>query len=421
MNRHFRTEHVDLTRRYFIGLGTVGACAFSFLPNLYAAEQPIAGKSKALDKAISKLDYLTHQLDFSDVSRGNPVPHSLNPQQQKEAGLTRETWQLEVLADPDNKADITNPMTKENGNAFDFKTLSQLAKKRTVSFPKIMTCNNIGAPLGMGIWEGVPLRDVIWLTAPKKNLRRVFYHGFHNNDPKQMFRSSLPIGRVLEDPFGLPPVILCFKLNGQPLHPERGGPVRMLVPEAYGFKSVKWLTRIYLSNLAHANDTYAKANNDVDSWLKTFASTISIGKGVKAGQPIPVTGYCQVGISGLSKVQYWIQPKGKPWPANDPYFLKAPWKDAQVLGPPTTWGGELPDDTIPSHTVGFDPKTRKPKKWPMRLAKAHWAALVPGLPEGEYVFRCRSIDANSIAQPLPRPFRKSGRNALGGWPFVING
>ena len=86
-----------------------------------------------------------------------------------------------------------------------------------------------------------------------------------------MFRSSLPIGRVLEDTFGLPPVILCFKLNGQPLHPERGGPVRMLVPEAYGFKSVKWLTRIYLSNLAHANDTYAKANNDVDSWLKTFA------------------------------------------------------------------------------------------------------------------------------------------------------
>ena len=56
-----------------------------------------------------------------------------------------------------------------------------------------------------------------------------------------MFRSSLPISRILEDPFDLPPVILCYKLNGQWLTSERGGPVRIVVPEAYGFKSIKWL------------------------------------------------------------------------------------------------------------------------------------------------------------------------------------
>ena len=78
-----------------------------------------------------------------------------------------------------------------------------------------MTCLNIGCPLGMGIWEGVPLREVVWLTQPRENLRRVFYYGYHNDDPKQMFRSSLPIGRVLEDPYDLPPVILCYKLNGE--------------------------------------------------------------------------------------------------------------------------------------------------------------------------------------------------------------
>ena len=47
-----------------------------------------------------------------------------------------------------------------------------------------------------GIWEGVPLREVLWLTKPRENLRRVFYHGYHNDDPKQMFRSTLPVGRV---------------------------------------------------------------------------------------------------------------------------------------------------------------------------------------------------------------------------------
>ncbi len=115
---------------------------------------------------------------------------------------------------------------------------------------------------------------------------------------QQMFRSSLPVGRVLEDPFDLPPVILCYKLNGQWLNSERGGPVRMVVPEAYGFKSVKWLTHVVISNLYHANDTYANGNNDVDSPLKTFAATLSVPREVKAGQPIAVTGYAQVGISG---------------------------------------------------------------------------------------------------------------------------
>ena len=77
----------------------------------------------------------------------------------------------------------------------------------------------------------------------------MFYHGYHNDDPKQLFRSSLPVGRVLEDHDGLPPVILCYKLNGEWLDAERGGPVRVVVPEAYGFKSVKWLTRVVLTNL----------------------------------------------------------------------------------------------------------------------------------------------------------------------------
>src|SRR5947207_14715131 len=130
----------------------------------------------------------------------------------------------------------------------------ELAKTKAVRFAKVMTCLNIGCPLGMGVWEGVPLRDVVWLTQPKANLRRVFYHGYHNDDPKQMFRSSLPIGRVLEDPPGLPPVILCYKLNGTLLTPERGGPVRVVVPEAYGFKSIKWLNHMVLTNLPGPND-----------------------------------------------------------------------------------------------------------------------------------------------------------------------
>ena len=61
---------------------------------------------------------------------------------------------------------------------------------------------------------------------------------------------------MLEDPPGELPVLLCYKLNGEYLTGKRGGPVRMLVPEAYGFKSVKWLQRVVLTNDYGANDTY---------------------------------------------------------------------------------------------------------------------------------------------------------------------
>jgi DMSO/TMAO reductase YedYZ molybdopterin-dependent catalytic subunit len=283
-----------------------------------------------------------------------------------------------------------------------------------------MTCLNIGCPLGMGIWEGVPLRDVVWLTEPREDLRRIFYYGYHNDDEKQMFRSSLPAGRVLEDLYELPPIILCYKLNGQWLTSERGGPVRVVVPEAYGFKSIKWLTNVVLSNRPFANDTYADGNNDVDSPLKSFAATLSVPKELPANTPFPVTGYAQVGVSGLSKVQVWLHNDQQELPAGDRYFTSVPWSDAEVLGPPANWGGGLTDNRIPPQTMGFN-EDGQPRQWPMRLAKVHWAIMLPGLAPGQYTLRSRTVDAQGYGQPLPRPFRKSGHSSFEQVSLTVTG
>lgn len=404
----FLHEHDRVTRRYFFRLGVAGAAAVGLRPGA----APVVEPSPELAEALGKLESFLTPLDqFRDVSRGKPLPHSLSVEKKRKVGLTRETWRLEVISDSDHPARIRHPMTKSDGTALDFAGLMQLAEKHAVRFMKVMTCLNIGCPLGTGVWEGVPLREIIWRTEPREDLRRVFYHGYHNDDPRQMFRSSLPIGRVLEDYHDLPPVILCYKLNGQWLSPERGGPVRIVVPEAYGFKSIKWLTHLVLTNLGHANDTYAEQNNDIDSPLKSFAATLSVPGEVKAGHPIPITGYAQVGISGLSKVQVWIHPDSHELPANDRYFTTAPWVDAQILPPPKAWGGGLPNDLIPPSTQGFDAQGR-PRTWPMPLCKVHWALLLPGLTAGKYTVRSRTIDEKGCAQPMPRPFRKSGHADL---------
>ena len=409
------SEHRELTRRYFLRLGVTGAAAVGLWP-LDSSAEP----SPELAKVLADLEpYLTSQKDFRDVSRGKPIPHQLSDEIKSQVGMTRDTWSLEVISDSENKADIRTPLTKESGNALNFAGLMELAKTHAVRFPKIMTCLNIGCPLGMGIWEGVPLRKVVWLTEQRKDLRRVYYYGYHNDKPDQMFRSSLSIDRVLEDPFELPPVILCYKLNGQWLSSERGGPVRIVVPEGYGFKSIKWLTTVVLSNIHHANDTYANGKNDVASELKSFAATLSVPNKVKAGQPIPVTGYAQSGSAGLAKVQVWVHNEDEPLPSDDKYYAKAPWKDATILTPPDKWGGDLPDDQLPHPIIGFNQETARPNKWPLRLAKAHWAILLPGLSPGTYTLRSRTIDEKGHAQPMPRPFRKSGHAAIEQVEFVV--
>lgn len=413
----FLREHIALTRRHFLQVGAGGLA----MSGLWSWSRAGETTSPELSEVLEKLEsYLTRPDDFYDVSRGKPVPHSLLDQKKREVGLTRDTWRLEVISDADHKVRLRNPMNKADGTAFDFAALMQLADTRAVRFAKVMTCLNIGCPLGMGIWEGVPLREVIWAAGPRDNARRVYYYGYHNDDPKQMFRSSLPIGRVLEDPFDLPPVIACYKLNGQWLTPERGGPVRIVVPEAYGFKSIKWLSHVVLSSMSHANDTYAEQGNDIDSPLKTFAATLSVPRQVAAGNKLPLTGYAQVGIGGLSKVQVWIQPNGESWPRDDRYFDGAPWVDMRILPPPDDWGGGLPDNEIPAETIGFEATSGKPIAWPMRLCKAHWAGVYDGLSPGKYMLRCRAVDAKGHGQPMPRPFRKSGHAAIEQVEIVVS-
>jgi len=407
--------HLELTRRYFLGLGAAGAAGGS-ASSLWAATEAI---SPALAQATAGLEYLTPLEKFRMFGRGKPPPHELSPEKRRAAGLERDTWQLEVVPDPESDCKVERPLSRQLGTALDWDGLMKLAEKHAVRFLKVMTCTNGADPCGMGLWEGVPLREVIWLARPTGNVRRVYYWGYHNDDPAQRFQSSLPIGRVLEDPPGEHPVILCYKLNDQWLTPKGGAPVRMVVPDAYGNKSVKWLQHVVLTNSFQANDTYATWNNDVESPLKTYARFVHVPAQAKSGQPVPITGLAQVGMSGLSKVQYGLRAQDAPLPPDDPYFTKADWPDAAILPAPDRWGGGLPQGKLPPVPRQIDPVTGKPLSWPMRNTIVHWAALLPGLAPGRYQVRCRTIDASGIAQPMPRPFLKSGNNPIQEKPLIV--
>jgi hypothetical protein len=415
------SEHRELSRRYFLQLGALACGAAGLAPVAYGASfaDDEATPQQELDRLIAKLKYLTADERFFNVERGDPLPSELPPDQRASAGLDRETWQLEIVPDVESGAKVRKPLSKADGTALDWVGLMELSEKHALRYGKVMTCNNLDGPLGMGLWEGVPLRDVLALARPADLIRRVWYYGYHNDKPEQMFRSSLAYSRVQEDPPGDMPVLVCYKLNGEWLSPKRGGPVRMIVPEAYGFKSVKWLQKIVLTNDHRANDTYADQNNDIESWQKTMARFVEAPLGAKAGQAIPITGLAQVGVGGLAKVQYSFELSEPERPAGDPNFTKCDWRDAALLPPPKNWG--LPpelDDGAPTPQE-LDPQTGKPNAWPLRYTIAHWAVLAPGLPAGKYNLRCRSIDLRGIAQPLPRVVGRSGRNGIQTVPVEV--
>jgi DMSO/TMAO reductase YedYZ molybdopterin-dependent catalytic subunit len=365
--------------------------------------------------------FLTNPEEFRDVSRGNPKPHTLKGEALVKARLTAETWRLEIVADGGTQ--LEKPRMLDDGTALDLAALHDLGKRHGIRFLKAMQCLNIAQPLGQGLWEGVPLREVLRLAGKVGNIRRVYFSGFHNNDPKQLFQSSLAYNRVMETPPGDLPVFVAYRLNGQPISLTRGGPVRMVVPWAHGFKSIKWLQRIVLTNDYKANDTYAENNtNDPESYLKTMARIDDSPEVFRAGEAVALQGTAMVGWSGLKRVEYWLRPDagnhGK-LADDDPAWKTAVWLPCTIEPPPADWGGSLPEGVMPKDVWGFDPRTGQPKEWPLRYSIALWTVTLKDLKPGAYEFRVRTIDLNDYAQPEPRPYPKSGRNEIQYKPLMV--
>ena len=364
---------------------------------------------------------LTPAESFNTVARGNPKPHTLTGKALVEARMTPETWRLEITADSrvepphvTQPARMQAPRTLKDGTALDLETLRELGKSHGIKFIKATQCLNIPEPLGQGLWEGVPLREVLKLCGKMRDVRRIYYRGFHNKDPEQIFQSSLSYTQAMETPpVGFPPM-LAYRLNGQPITPLRGGPVRMIVPWAHGFKSIKWLQQIFLTNDYRANDTYALQNNDPESHLKTSAYIDPIPELMPAGQPVVLTGKVISGLSDLERVEYSLRQiieDAEPRQEAGQEHTETVWRPCPIF-PPPDWEQILPQDVKPHQLLGFDAKTGQPKAWPLRFGMGYWGITLHGLQAGVYEVRVRAVDGNGFAQPEPRPLSKSGGNAV---------
>ena len=86
------------------------------------------------------------------------------------------------------------------------------------------------------LWEGVSVREVMSLAGPKPEGRFAIVHA------EQGFTTNLPLSELLQDD-----VLLADTHSGQPLTPDHGWPLRLVVPKRYFWKSAKWVRRIELA------------------------------------------------------------------------------------------------------------------------------------------------------------------------------
>src|SRR4051794_5349151 len=95
---------------------------------------------------------------------------------------------------------------------------------------------------GTAAWTGVSLRDALARAGVRDGAAHVAFVGADVSteaQPPQAFGGSIPLAKAL-----LSEVVLAFEMNGQPLLPVHGAPVRVVVPGYIGARSVKWVQRI---------------------------------------------------------------------------------------------------------------------------------------------------------------------------------
>lgn len=105
-------------------------------------------------------------------------------------------------------------------------------------------------------WQGVRIREVLSLAAPLETAR------FATLTCYEDYTTNLPIETLLADD-----ALLAHRVDGKRLARDHGGPVRVIIPSRYGWKSAKWIKSIEL----HAQDRPGfwetrGYHNEADPW-----------------------------------------------------------------------------------------------------------------------------------------------------------
>ena len=155
-----------------------------------------------------------------------------------------ETWRLRVGGNVERPLELT---------------LDDVKRRPARTLPVTLECAGNGRALlpdhrasqpwlleavGTAEWTGTPLAPLLEEAGPSASAAEVVFTGLDRGvqgDVEHFYERSLPLGDALREE-----VLLAYAVNGQPLPPQHGFPLRLIVPGWYGMTHVKWLQAITL-------------------------------------------------------------------------------------------------------------------------------------------------------------------------------
>lgn len=281
-------------------------------------------------------------------------------------------------------------------------TLAELHERETLERDVVMECAGNGRatmrprPLsqpwgleavGCGRWSGTPLVGLLDEAGLDPKAVEVVFTGADRgieDGQQQTYARSLSVADATADD-----VLLAHTLNGQPLPPQHGAPLRLLVPGWYGMTSVKWLQQITV------------VDTPFTGYQQTQAYRFTVDPD-DDGEPLSRIAVCSLMI-----------PPGIPDFPHRSRTVSA--GDCVVEG--RAWSGSGGIDRVEVSTDGgtswSDAELRRPQDL---RAWTHWTTRWDATP-GEHVLISRATDTSGQTQPQQSVWNRGGYRA-NGWQQV---
>ena len=179
-------------------------------------------------------------------------------------------------------------------------TLDNILNHNSVSQSVTMQCisNPVGGDLtGNNFWTGVPFKDILAEAGLQPNAQWISFMAADG------FYESMSVQEAMD-----PRVLLVYAMNGQLLLPDHGFPLRIYIPNHYGMKQPKWLTKINLVDQPAAG-YWVERGWDRDAFVLTTSviDTQSVTKSsIAADGTLPLGGIAWAGARGIQKVEVQI-------------------------------------------------------------------------------------------------------------------
>jgi DMSO/TMAO reductase YedYZ molybdopterin-dependent catalytic subunit len=246
--------------------------------------------------------------------------------------------------------------------------------------------------VGTALWRGTPLAPLLAEAGPLDDAVEVVFTGLDRgleSGEAQDFERSLALEEALRED-----VLLAYEMNGAPLNPQHGFPLRLVVPGWYGMASVKWLARITLVDWPFQGHQQAQAytfRRDEDDEGTPLTRILPRALMIPPGLPEFPTRERTV-TAGLCTIE------GRAWSG---------WAPVAAVGVSTDGGASWTEaelDDAPG------------SRWAWRGWRYMWEAA-----PGEYVLSCRARDEAGNEQPGEAPWNVGGyvNNAVQRLPVSV--